>query len=66
MKLFALSLLAVSLPGSDCTRTTTGFPPLTAPWASYQGQPTGLYPTTGNYRPAAYDLAGLATRTTAA
>ena len=57
----ALWLLAVSAAwGSNCDRTSVGFPPFTQPFApAYKGQQVSLYPN-GSTRPAAYESAGLA------
>ncbi len=45
--------------GSDCSRTSVGFTPLTDPDPPvYKGQPLGLYPE-GNVRPAAHEKLGL-------
>ncbi len=45
--------------GSDCSRTSVGFTPLTDPDPhAYKGQPLGLYPG-GNARPATHEKVGL-------
>jgi hypothetical protein len=38
---------------SDCSRTSTGMMPLTAPFRAYKGMPGGLSANNSNTRPAA-------------
>src|SRR5437868_3241039 len=58
----ALLFLAPLIAGaSDCTRTTTGLKPLTAPFfTNYKTFPGGLYPNTSNKRPGSHEVGGLA------
>lgn len=54
-----LMLLAVRGFAADCSKTSTGLHPLTAPFfRSYKGMPAGLYPGASDSRPAAHELAG--------
>jgi uncharacterized protein (TIGR03437 family) len=53
-------LIAACGWASDCSRTSTGFPPLDDPFfRSYRGMEGGLYPGRSNVRPAAHEALGL-------
>src|SRR5262249_29837496 len=58
----ALAILtATNGRASDCSKTSTGFKPLTAPFfGAYHGMPGGLYPNGLNHRPDVHEAAGRA------
>jgi uncharacterized protein (TIGR03437 family) len=57
---WSLLALGACAWASDCSRTSTGFPPLDDPFfRSYLGLEGGLYPGRSNTRPAAHEALGL-------
>jgi uncharacterized protein (TIGR03437 family) len=54
-----LFLIAVTALSIDCSKTSTGLHPLTAPFfRTYNGFPTGLYPNTSDVRPPSHENGG--------